>query len=165
MLYHWVSIPHLTCHSLSLINRAIIAIIFPALVWVVVFLISTLVHGIVSLMDAAASTALKYTAQLLFGWDLRVKHLSFRPNLGHLLLNVDGYSEVVLHGLELKNPPGAYLHENMLECDSIRIRFDILDVIGALRLKGKKFYAFPKIPLQFLGQCLEIVHVGTRSCT
>ena len=61
-----------------------------------------------------------------------------------------GYSELVLHGLVLENPPGAYLHDNILECDSIRIRFSTFELISAFAKKKKKFYSFPTIDIRFL---------------
>ena len=85
---------------------ALLAMIPPALIWVIVFLISTIAHGMITLMDIASSAALMYALKYLFGWKIRCRHLSLRPNLSHMFFGAKGFSEIVLHDLELENPPG-----------------------------------------------------------
>lgn len=121
----------------------LVMMVLPALLWLVAFVYSVLAQLRAAILEGLAFGAIWLTFWLATGFHIKMRRVSIR--FGFL---VKGPTEIVVSGIEIVNPPGAYVQDEcFLRLDHFVLHISVESVVRALLQKRRDPFSWPKISI------------------
>lgn len=126
--------------------KAMAAMVVPGLLWVVALFYAVLAQLRAALLEGVAFYVIWLSLWLVFGMHVKIRRVSVR--FGFL---VEGPTEFILSGIEIRNPPGAYVaDEALLRLDHFVIHISMKSVFNAIYRKRCDPFKFPTIDIPLI---------------